>query len=71
MALAGSLRGGAYTRGGGGKTLEFVYKTLCFILTYLNFQSPPKCSPLDAIHLSRCFFSLLKTVYELIDVDAF
>ena len=28
-------------------------------------------SPLDAIHLLRWFFSLLKTVFELVDFDAF
>ena len=45
---------------------EIVYYSYMFKL-----QSPPKYSPFDAIHLSRCFFPLLKTVFELVKFDAF
>ena len=31
-----------------------------------KLQSPSKRSPFDAIHLSRCFLPLLRTVFELI-----
>ena len=36
-----------------------------------KLQLPSKYSPSDAIHLSRHFFPLLKTVFELVDFDVF
>ena len=36
-----------------------------------KLQSLSKYSPTDAIHLSRHFFPLLKTVFELIGFDTF
>ena len=36
-----------------------------------KLQSPSKHSPLDALYPSRHFFPLLKTVFQLIDFDAF
>ena len=54
----------------GPKKQESIYKK--FIYSYVfKLQSPSKYCPFDAIHLSRCFFPLLKTVFELIDFDAF
>ena len=35
-----------------------------------KLQSPSKYSPFDAIHLSKHFFPLLKTIFELTDFDA-
>ena len=35
-----------------------------------KLHSPSKYSPLDAIHLLRCSFPRLKTVFELFDSDA-
>ena len=36
-----------------------------------KLHSPSKYSPFYAIHLSRHFFPLLKTVFELFDFEAF
>ena len=36
-----------------------------------NLQSPSKYSPFDTIHLLRWVFLPLKTVFELVDFDAF
>ena len=49
---------------------EFIYKKLCIYSYMFKLQSPSKCSPLDAIHLSR-LFPLLKPVFELVNFDAF
>ena len=44
----------------------------CIYSYMFKFQSPSKHSSFDAIHLLRCFFPpLLKTVFELVDFDAF
>ena len=43
---------------------------MCIYSYMFKLQSPSKHSPLDAIHLPRCF-PLLKTVFELSDFDAF
>ena len=37
----------------------------------LKLQTPSKYSPLDAIHLSRCLFLLLKTVFQFIHFMTF
>ena len=37
------------------KTLEFIYKNLCIYSYTFKLQSPAKCSPFDAMHLSRVF----------------
>ena len=50
--------------------MEFIYKKLCIYSYMFKVQSPSKYSPFDAIHLSR-LFPLLKTVFELVDFDAF
>ena len=50
---------------------EFMYKKLCIYPYMFKLQSPSKYSPFDAIHLLRCFFPLLRTVFELIHFDAF
>ena len=57
-------------RGGPPKTPEFIYKKLCIYSYTFKLQSPSKYSPFDAIDLVT-FFSLLKTVSELVDFDAF
>ena len=46
---------------------EFNYKKLCIYSYMFKLQSSSKYSPLDAIQL----LSLLKTVFEPIDFDAF
>ena len=53
------------------KNPEFIYKKL-YIYSYMfELQSPSKYSPFDAIHLSRCFCPLHKTVFELINLMPF
>ena len=42
--------------GGMSKNSEFIYKKLCIYSYTFKLQSPSKYSPLNAIHLSRCFF---------------
>ena len=37
------------------KNPEFIYKKLCIYSYMFKFQSPSKCSPFDAVNLSRCF----------------
>ena len=54
---------------GDPKTPEFIYEKLYSYM--FKLQSPSKYSPLVEIHLYRCFFPLLKTVFELINFDAF
>ena len=51
--------------------MEFIYKKLCIYSYMFKLQLPSKYSPFDAIHLLRLFFPLLKTVFELVNVDAF
>ena len=50
---------------------EFIYKKLCIYPYMFKLQSPSKYPPFDVIHLPRFFFPLLKTVYELVNFDAF
>ena len=38
------------------KSPKFIYKKLCIYSHMFKLQSPSKCSPFDAIHLSRPFF---------------
>ena len=60
-------------KGQGGshkKNPEFIYKKIVYPFMF-KLQSPSKYSPFDAIHLLRCFFPPLETVFELIDFDAF
>ena len=47
-----------------------IYKKLCIYSYMFKLQSPSKYSPFDAIRLLR-FFLLLKTIFELINFDAF
>ena len=47
-------------RGGAQKTMEFIYKKLCTYSHMFKLQSPSKCSPLDAVPLSRRFFHCSK-----------
>ena len=51
--------------------MEFIYKKLCMYSYMFKLESPSKYSPFDAIHLLKHFFPLLKTVFELVDFDAF
>ena len=53
------------------KNPEFIFLKWCVYSYMFKLQSPSKYSPSDAIHLLRCFFPLLKTVFELVDFDAF
>ena len=63
----GSYKGGksangipACVRGGHPNNLE-----LCVYSYMFKLQSPSKCSPFDAIHLSRCFFHCSKQFLNL------
>ena len=49
------------------KCPDFIHKNLCTYSYMFKLQSSSKYSPLDAIQL----LSLLKTVFEPIDFDAF
>ena len=51
--------------------MQFILKHLCIFSDMFKLQSPSKYSPFDATHLQKHFFPLLKTVFELIDFDAF
>ena len=51
--------------------MELIYKKLCIYSYMFKPQSPSKYSPLDAMHLLKHFFPLLKTGFELIHFDAF
>ena len=53
------------------KEAEFIDTKLCIYSYMFKLQSPSKCSSFDAIHLSRYFFPLFETVFELIDFEAF
>ena len=57
-----------YTRGDPKKG---IYKNLCIHSYMFKRQSPSKYSPFDVTQLSRLFFPLLKTVFELLYFDAF
>ena len=56
---------------GGTPKTEFIYKKLCIYSYMFKLQLPSKYSTFDAIHLSRIFSTLLKTVFELLNFDAF
>ena len=56
---------------GDPKNLEFIYKKLCIYSYMFKLQLPSEYSPFDAIYLLRHFFPLPKTVFELVDWDAF
>ena len=66
----GALKYFVYKRGDPPKT-EFIYNKLCIYSYMFKLQSLSKYSPFDAIHLLRCFFPLLKTVFELVNFYAF
>ena len=38
--------------------MEFICNNVCVYFYMFKLQSPPKCSPFDAIHLSRLFHCL-------------
>ena len=56
---------------GGPQKMEFIYKKLCIHSYVFKLQSPSKYSPFDAIYPPRCFFPLLRIVFEFDDFDAF
>ena len=56
---------------GGTPKTEFIYKKLCIYSYMFKLQLPSKYSLLDAINLLRHFFPLLKTLFELVNFDAF
>ena len=58
-------------REGTQKYPEFIYKTLFIYSRMFKLLAPSKDSPLDMIDLSRCFFLLLKTVFELVNFEPF
>ena len=60
-----------YIYKGGPPKLEFIYKNVCIYSYIFEFQSPSKYSLFDSIHLLRHVFPLLKTVFELVNYDAF
>ena len=60
-----------YREEGDPKNPEFTYNKLCVYSHRFKLQSPSKYPPFDAIYLSRCFFHGSKTVFELVDLDAF
>ena len=59
-----------HTLGGSQKYPNLFIKNCVFILTF-KLQSPSKYPPFDAIHPLKCFSPLFKTVFELVNFDAF
>ena len=54
---------------GKNQNTQFIYKKLCIYSYIFKLKSPSKYSPFDAIHLSRWFFLILKTVFELFHIS--
>ena len=58
-------------KGGTQKTQNLFIKNCAFILTCLNFSSLQSTLHLMQYTYQEAFFPLLKTVFELIDFDAY
>ena len=55
---------------GDSPQMEFIYKKLCIYSSTFTRQSPPECSPSDAVPLVRRCFPPLTSASELFDFDA-